>query len=171
MKSRAIASAPRAQSSIWSTSREQRVALGEREVLVHAAGDGAGAVDLLARRRLDHLLAEPAHHHGLHREVGVLGRHGQHVPLLDRGAEGAGRRAVGAEQQVRARQVEEVQGVALEHLAVVHQPPDLLGGRRQLLAPDDAVHGLGGGQVVADRADAAQPLDDDRDLPVGPARG
>jgi hypothetical protein len=65
--------------------------------------------------------------------------------------------------------VEEVQRVALEHLAVVHQPPDLLGRRRQLLAADDAVHGLGGGQVVADRADAAQPLHDDRHLPVGPA--
>ena len=29
--------------------------------------------------------------------------------------------------------------------------------------------GLGRGQVVADRADAAQPLDEDRDLPVGMA--
>ena len=34
---------------------------------------------------------------------------------------------------------------------------------------DDDVHGLGRGQVVADRADAAEPLDEDRGLPVGPA--
>ena len=55
--------------------------------------------------------------------------------------------------------------VRLEDLPVVHQPAHLLGRRRQLLAADDAVHRLGRGQVVADRADAAQPLHQDRHLP------
>ena len=66
-------------------------------------------------------------------------------------------------------QVEEVQRVRLEDLPVVHQPAHLLGRRRELLAADDAVHGLGGGQVVADRADAAQALDQHRHFPERPA--
>ena len=66
-------------------------------------------------------------------------------------------------------EVEEVQGVRLEDLPVVHQPAHLLGRRRELLAADDAVHRLGRRQVVADRADAAQPLHQDRHLPEGPA--
>ena len=50
---------------------------------------------------------------------------------------------VEAEQQVGRGQVEEVQRVGLEDLPVVHQPAHLLGGRRELLAADDPVHGLG----------------------------
>ena len=40
-----------------------------------------------------------------------------------------GRVGVEAEQQVGRDQVEEVQGVRLEHLPVVHQPAHLLGRR------------------------------------------
>ena len=78
---------------------------------------------------------------------------------------------VHAQEEVGRGEVEEVQGVGLEHLAVVHEPPHLLGRRGQLARPgaDDDVHGLGRGQMVADRADAAEPLDEDRGLPVGPA--
>ena len=66
-------------------------------------------------------------------------------------------------------QVEEVQRVRLEHLAVVHEPAHLLGRGRELLAADDPVHRLGGGEVVADRADAAEPLDEHGHFPEGPA--
>jgi len=45
---------------------QQRIALGEREVLVDAARDGAGPVDFLARRCFDDFLAEPPHHNALH---------------------------------------------------------------------------------------------------------
>jgi hypothetical protein len=67
--------------------------------------------------------------------------------------------------------VEEMQGVRLEHLAVVHKPPHLLGRRREPLGADarDDVHRLGGSQVMAHRADAAEPLDEDRSFPVGAA--
>ena len=92
---------------------------------------------------------------------GILGGHADDVAH--------GRVGVEAEQQVRRAQVEEVQGVRLEHLPVVHQPAHLLGRRRQLVAADDEVHRLGRGQVVAHRADAAQPLHQDRHLPEGAA--
>ncbi len=61
-----------------------------------------------------------------------------------------------------------MQGVRLEDLPVVHQSPHLQGRRRQLLAADDAIGRLRRGQVVAHRADAAQPLHEDRHLPEGP---
>ncbi len=82
-----------------------------------------------------------------------------------------GRVGVHAQEEVGRGEMEEVQGVGLEHLAVVHQAAHLLGRRRELARPgaDDDVHGLGRGQVVADRADAAEPLDEDRGLPVGAA--
>ena len=64
-----------------------------------------------------------------------------------------------------------MQRVRLQDLAVVHETPHLFGRGRQPLGggADDDVHGLGGGQVMADRADPAQPLDEDRGLPVRPS--
>ena len=47
-----------------------------------------------------------------------------------------GRVGVRAEEEVGRGQMEEVEGVRLEHLAVVHQPAHLLGGRRQPVRPD-----------------------------------
>ena len=150
---------------------EEAVAIRHRQVLVHASRDGARAVNLLAGRRLDHLLPEPAHHHGLRGERGMLGGHREDVTRCDGRLEAADGGAVGAEEQVGARKVEEVQRVALEDLPVVHQAPHLLGRGRQHLAADDPVHRLGGGQVMAHRADPAEALHDDRDLPVGPPDG
>ena len=82
-----------------------------------------------------------------------------------------GRVGVHAEEKIRRGEMEEMQGVRLEHLAVVHKPPHLFGRRREPFGPDagDDVHGLGRSQVVAHRADAAEPLDEDRRLPVGAA--
>ena len=129
--------------------------------MVDAARDGAGAVHLLAGGGLDDLLPVLAHHHGTAAELGILLEDLEDVAL--------GRRGVEAEQQVGRGQVEEVQRVALHHLAVVHQATHLLGRRRQFVDADDHVHRLGGGQVVAHRADAAQALHDDRDFPQEPA--
>ena len=77
--------------------------------------------------------------------------------------------AVEAEQQVGRGEMEEMQRVRLQDLAVVHQAAQLLGGRRQRLVAGDDVHRLGGGEMMADRADAAQPLHHDRNFPVRPA--
>ena len=87
----------------------------------------------------------------------MLGDDADDVALLDRRVE--------AEQQIGRGKVEEVQGVRLEDLTVVHQPAHLLAGRRQPVDAEDAVDRLGGAQVVADRADAAQTLHQHRHFP------
>ena len=142
---------------------EEAVALLGAEVLVDPSRDGAGAVDLLARGRQDDLLAELAQENGPRGQLLVEGDDADDVAH--------GRVGVHAQEEVGRGQVEEVQSVRLEHLAVVHQAAHLLRGRGQLArtGPDDDVHGLGRRQVVADGADAAEPLDEDRGLPVGTA--
>jgi hypothetical protein len=140
---------------------QQFGALFGRERLVHAAGDRAGAMHALAGRHADHFLAVLAQKHALLGDFRMRGDDADHVARGDIGAE--------AEQQVGRRQVEEVQGVGLQDLAGMHQAADLLGGRRQLLDAEHHVQRLGGGEVVRDRADAAQALHHDRHFPVGAA--
>ena len=62
-----------------------------------------------------------------------------------------------------------MQRVRLHDLAVVQEARQLLRGRRQWAEAGDDVHCLGRRDEVADRADTAQALHGDRDLPVGPA--
>ena len=59
-----------------------------------------------------------------------------------------------------------MQRVALQDLAEVNELAQLLRGRRQALCANDLVNGLAGGQVMANRADAAETLHDDGDVPV-----
>src|SRR3990172_12698645 len=62
--------------------------------------------------------------------------------------------------------------MGLKHLSVMHEAPHLFSRRREAVPgprPDDDIHRLGCGQVVANRADAAQALDQHRGLPVRPA--
>jgi hypothetical protein len=107
------------------------------------------------------LLAELAEHDPLDRQVPVLEDDADDVP--------DGRIGVHAEEKVRRSEVEEMEGMRLEHLAVMHETAHLLGRRREPFGPgaDDDVHGLGSGQVVAHGTDAAEPLDEHRSLPVG----
>jgi hypothetical protein len=141
--------------------RAQRVAVLARHRAVHAAGHRASAVHPLARGDADHLLAELAQHHALARGLGVGHGHTHDVALRDVGTE--------AEQQVGRGQVEEVQRVALHDLAVMHQAADAVGRFGHRPAADHAVQRFGRGQVVRDRADAAQALHHHRHFPVGPA--
>ena len=140
---------------------EEGVAFGDGQVFVDTAGDRAGAVDLLAGGGLDDFLPVLAQHHALHREIREFPRHADDV--ADRGI------GVEPEQQVRRYEVEEVQRVRLEHLAVVHQAAHLFRRRRQRVHAGDAVHRLGRREMVADRADPAEALDQHRHLPVRPA--
>jgi hypothetical protein len=114
---------PRLQStcamSVLSSARCARPAT----VAIHPAGHRAGAVDALAGGGADHLLAELAQQHALARDrSGCAAATPTMLRRPDLGLE--------AEQQVRRRQVEEVQCVRLQDLAVVHQPAHLLRGRR-----------------------------------------
>ncbi len=55
--------------------------------------------------------------------------------------------------------------MGLQELAVVHQQSHLESGGRKVFSSHDAVDGFGGGQMVADRADPTEPLDEDRYFP------
>jgi hypothetical protein len=65
--------------------------------------------------------------------------------------------------------MEEVKRMRLEHLSIVHEAADFFGRRGQLVHAHDQIHGLGGSQMMADRTDAAESLNQDRDFPVGAA--
>jgi hypothetical protein len=101
---------------------EEPVPLLRAEVLVHAAGNGPGAVDLLSGGRQDDLLAELAQEDGPGRQLLVEGDDADDVAH--------GRVGVHAQEKVRRGEMEEVQGMRLEHLAVVHEPAHLLRRRR-----------------------------------------
>ena len=137
------------------------IALRLAQPLVDAARNRARAVDALAGGVADHLLAEFAQQHALFGDVGVIG--GDADDIAPR------RLAVETKQQIRRGEMEEMHGVRLQNLAIMHQPPQLFGGRRQMAVAGDGVHRLDGGEMVADRADAAQPLHRHRNLPIGPA--
>ena len=117
-------------------------------------------MDLLAAEDLDDFLAELAQADAGAGEVGVGGDQAEDVALR------LGR--VPAEQEIRRAEVEEAQRVALDDLAEVHQPAQLVGGGRDVHG-HDGVAGLGGGQQVADRADAADARGDAGHFRVGPA--
>ena len=123
--------------------------LGERAA--DAAGHGPGGMDFLAAEDLDDFLAELAEADAGAGEVGVGGDEAEDVAL--------GRRGVPAEEEVRRAEVEEAQGMALDDLAEVHQPAQLVGGGRDVDG-HDGVAGLGGGEQVADGADAADARGD-----------
>ena len=109
----------------------------------------------------DDFLAELAGQHALPGEIGKRRRHAEDVALADLALE--------AEQQIGRGEVEEMQRVRLNDLAVVQQATQLLGGRRERPVAGDQVHRLGRRKQVAHRADAAEPLHGDRHFPVRPA--
>ena len=139
---------------------QQFITLGNGQRLVDATRHRAGAMHPLAGRNTDHFLPELAQQHA------ALG--GFRMCHGDADDVALGDIAVEAEQQVRRTEVEEVQCMRLQHLAVMHQPAQLFGGRRQLLGADDDIERLGSRQMVRHRADAAQALDHDRHFPVRP---
>ena len=103
--------------------RSHRVALGDAQRLVHAAGNDAGAVNALADDVADDLLPELARQHALLGEIGEGGGDADDVALGDLALE--------AEQQVGRGEMEEVQRVRLHDLPVMQQAAQLLGGRGQ----------------------------------------
>ena len=139
----------------------QFAALVGGQRLVHAARDRARAVDALAGGVADHFLAVLAQQHSLLGDVRVSGGHAHDVAACHVGIE--------AEQQVGRAQVEEVQRMRLQDLAVVHQAADLLRRGRELRGAHHLVERLAGREVVAHRADAAQALHHHRHFPVRPA--
>ncbi len=118
-------------------------------------------MDALACDVLDNLLPELAGHDTLLRKIGKRLRDADDVALSHLALE--------AEQEVGRGEMEEVQRVRLHDLPVVEQAAQLLGGRRERPIAGDEVHRLGGGELVAHRADAAEALPGDRHFPVRPS--
>jgi hypothetical protein len=65
--------------------------------------------------------------------------------------------------------MEEMQGMGLEELPIVHQSPNLLRSGRKLVYARHHIHRLSGRQMMAHRANTAQTLDEDRSFPIGSA--
>ena len=109
----------------------------------------------------DDFLPELAGQHALLGEIGERRGDADDVALGDLALE--------AEQEIGRGEMEEMQRVRLHDLAVMQQAAQLLRGRRQRAEAGDEVHRLGRREEMADRADAAQALHRDRNLPVRPA--
>ncbi len=122
------------------------VAVSRGERLGDAAGDYPPGMDALGAEQLDDVLAEAAQSDAGQAQVGPCGGD----------AEDVARRGVGlhAQQQIRRGEMEEAQGVRLDHLGHIQQAAQLRGGMRNA-DRHDGFAGLGGGQQVRDRADAA----------------
>ncbi len=72
-------------------------------MFVHTAGNGAGAVNTLARNHANHFLAVFAQFHALHADFRIVSEHGDNMAFVDV--------AFKAEQQIRAGQMKKMQGV------------------------------------------------------------
>ena len=127
---------------------------------VDAAGHRPRRVNTLPCEPLDHLLAELAQRYPVPKRVRLLLEKPGHVAL--------GRIGIHAKQEVRRRQVEERERMRLHELGHVEQFAQLGRGGRDPHG-HDRVAGLGRGEEVADRADAADSRRDRRHLVVGPA--
>ena len=135
-----------AMASASGRAHENGVPVGLGERLADAAGDDPRRMDALAAEPLDDALAELAQADAVAGELGVLLRNAEDVA--------GGRIGVHAEQQVGRREMEQAQSVRLDDLRQFENAAQLVGGRRNSYR-QQRVAGLGGGDQVADRADAA----------------
>ena len=61
--------------------------------------------------------------------------------------------------------MKDMERVGLQKLAEIHEPAALISGGSEFVRAHDHVHRLRGGEVMAQGTDAAQTLNDDRDVP------
>ena len=117
-------------------------------------------MNFLAAENLNNLLTKLAQANSGAGQVRVGSDHAENVSLR--------LRRVPAEQEIRRTQVEETQRVALDDLAEIHQPSQLVGSGRDVDG-HDGVASLGRSKQVAHRADAANARCDAGHFGVGPA--
>jgi len=108
-------------------------------------------VNFLAAKLRDDLLAKLTQADAGPRQVGVSRNQSKDVSL--------GRRHVPAQQEVRRTKVKEAQRMALDDLAEVHEAAQFIRRRRNVNG-HDGIPGLGGGQQMADRTNAADACRD-----------
>ena len=139
---------------------EHGVALLQGQRIGDAAGDDPGGMDLLAAERFDDALADLAQPDAVLRQLGILTHDAEDVAR--------DRVGVPAQQQIGRGQMEEGQRMRLGELRQIHDPPQLLAGRRDGHR-EQMVAGLIGRQQMADRADAAGARGERRHLAIGAA--
>ncbi len=139
----------------------ERVAVLHRQVLVDAAGDAKPRVDTpTAAGRCDDLLAKLADEDRPLADFREGFDYTDDVASRDRRLE--------SEQEVGRSQMKEIQRVRLQHLTVMHQPPELFRRGCQQVHAGYHVHRLAGTEMMAHRTDTTQTLDDDWNFPVQP---
>src|ERR1035437_582998 len=90
----------------------------------HAAGHGPCGMNFFAAENLDDFLAELAEADSRAGEAGIRSDQAENVSLRWR--------CIPAEQKIRRAKMKETQCVALNDLAEVHQPAQLIGGGRDV---------------------------------------
>ena len=138
---------------------EKVVALLATDVLVDSTGDCGSAVHTLAGRNTNHFLTILAQQHTLFCDIGIVSQYADDISMTHL--------VVVAEQQVGRRQMKKMQRMGLQHLPAMHEPANLLGGRRQLVHTDQLVCSLRSREMVAHRTDTTETLYHNRKLPVG----
>jgi hypothetical protein len=119
-------------------------------------------MDALGAQQLNDVLAEAAQADAGAAQVGPGGGHAEDVAL--------GGVGLHAQQQIGRREMEEAQRVRLHHLGQVQHAPQLRGGMRNAHR-HDGFAGLGRGEQVRDRADAADARHQAGHLVERPALG
>ena len=114
---------------------QQGVALLQGQRLVDATRNRPGAVDPLASSGSDNLLPILAQPHALPSDVGVIRHHPPDIAVSGG--------IVEIEQEIWRGQMKKMHGVRLQRLAIMHQPADLLGGRRDFQRADQLIDCLG----------------------------
>ena len=131
------------------------VAIGRIQGGAHPSRHRPGGMDLAASQPFDQVLAELAQADAAAGQLRVGGNQAEDVAL--------GGIAIPAQQEIGAAQMKKRQRMGLGDLGQVQQPPQLLRHRRDR-DRQDPIAGLGGGQQVAHRADAADAGGDRRHL-------
>jgi hypothetical protein len=137
---------------------EDPVAGGVRQRGANSAGHGPGGMDPASAKLLDDLLAELAQADAGAGQLRIGDHQAKHVA--------AGGIALPAEQEIRAAEMEEGQGMALGELGQIQQPAQLA-GRWGNLHRQQLVAGFGGAEQMAHGADAADAGRDPRHVREG----
>ncbi len=117
-------------------------------------------MDALVAEQLDDVLSEAAQADAGKAQIGPGRRHAEDVAL--------GGVGLHAQQQIGRGKMEEAQSMGLHHLRQIQHAPQLRGGMRNADG-HDGFAGLGRGQEVRDRADAADAGHEAGHLVEGPA--
>ena len=129
--------------------------------LVHPAGEGSSPMHAFTADVADDFLPVFAKADPFECKRRVGRRHADNVP--------SPRITPETEQKIGGGEMEKMKGMGLQGLSQMQEPSKLFRCGGQTVDTDQLVNGLGCRQMMADRANAAEPLDQNGDFPVGAA--